>query len=68
MSEYLNAQDLHALTGYAQLQKQALWLTQNGVPHRKIDSRVIVSHRHVTSWIEGRTVVRSNGLNLAGIK
>ncbi len=68
MSEYLNAQDLHTLTGYARPGKQAEWLKQNGVAHRVDGARVIVAHTHVQRWLEGRTVVSSSGPNWGAIK
>jgi hypothetical protein len=68
MSEYLNSQDLHHLTGYARPGKQAEWLKQSGIPHRVDGSRVIVAHRHVTSWLEGRTVASSVGPNWSAVK
>ena len=68
MSEYLAHQDIHTLTGYARPTSQASWLKENGIPHRLDGSRVIVCTLHARNWLEGRTVVRSNGLNLAGIK
>jgi hypothetical protein len=68
MSEYLNTTDLNDLTGYARAGKQAGWLRENGIPHRAVGARVIVSTIHARNWLEGRTVVHSPGLNLAGIK
>jgi hypothetical protein len=68
MPEYLPPLELHALTGLARVLAQADWLAQQGIPHRVDGKRVIVSRIHVQSWLEGRTVVRSSGLNLAGIK
>lgn len=68
MSEFLTPPDLHTLTGYARTPLQADWLAQQGIPHRVDGRRVIVSSAHVQAWLEGRTVARSNGLNLAGIK
>lgn len=68
MTEYLPPPDLHVLTGFARVTAQADWLASQGIPHRVDGKRVIVSRVHVQSWLEGRTVVRSNGLNLAGIK
>lgn len=68
MSEYLDKADLHKLTGYARHGQQAQWLKEQGIAHRVDGNRVIVSRVHVQSWLEGRTVVHSSGLNLAGIK
>lgn len=56
MSEYLNDQELHQLTGYARPSDRTRWLKENGIPHRVDGSRVIVSKQHVASWLEGRNV------------
>lgn len=68
MSEYLNPPDLHTLTGYARPGKQAQWLKDHGIPHRVDGARVIVSHVHVRSWLEGRTVVSSSGIDWSTVK
>ena len=68
MSEFLSPPDLHVLTGYARAPLQADWLSQHGIPHKVDGRRVIVSSAHVQAWLEWRTVARSDGLNLAGIK
>jgi len=67
-TEYLPPPELHQLTGYARPTSQAGWLKTQGIAHRVDGKRVIVSRLHVQSWLEGRTVVQSRGLNLAGIK
>lgn len=56
MNEYLNSQDLHTLTGFARPGKQAEWLKSSGIPHRVDGVRIIVSHRHVQNWLEGKRV------------
>lgn len=68
MSEYLSPGELHDLTGYARHAQQAAWLLERGIPHRQDGKRVILSRVHARDWLEGRTVARSNGLNLASIK
>ena len=68
MNELYSAAELHTLTGYARGGQQAAWMADNGIPHKVDDKRVIVSRVHVQAWLEGRTVVSSKGLNLAGIK
>lgn len=71
MTEFLNSTELHDLTGYARPGQQAEWLKDKGIPFREDGERtkrIIVSREHVRNWLEGRTVVTSSGLNLAGIK
>jgi len=68
MTEYLTHLELHQLTGYARAGQQSTWLQSKGIPCRLDGRRVIVSREHVRGWLEGRTMVASKGLNLAGIK
>ena len=68
MNECLNVVELHQITGLARPGKQSEWLKERSIPHRVDGTRVIVSRVHVLAWLEGRTIVSSTGLNLAGIK
>jgi len=68
MTEYLNTQELHALTGYARGAQQAAWLKIHSIPHKKDGSRVIVSRVHVQSWLEGKPVLSRGGMNVAAIR
>lgn len=56
MSEYLSKRDLIMLSGYEKPSKQADWLKSFGIPYRADGCRVIVTYRHVSDWIEGKTV------------
>jgi hypothetical protein len=67
MSEYLNNQDLHQLTGYARAGKQAEWLKSSGIPHRVDGMRIIVAHSHVKSWLEGQSVTIGQ-INFGAVK
>lgn len=67
-SEFLSAQELHGLTGFARAGAQAAWLKEKGIAHRVDGKRVIVSRVHVHAWLEGRPVVQSSGLNRAAIR
>ena len=68
MSELLSVQERHELTGYARAGQQAQWMREHGIPHRVDGKRVIVSRVHVQSWLSGRTMASSTGLNMAAIK
>lgn len=68
MSEYLLAQELHALTGYARPTSQTAWLKEQGIPHRLDGRRIIVSRVHVQAWIEGRPTATFGGINLEAVK
>ena len=68
MSELLTLQERHELTGYARPGQQASWLREQGIPHRVDGKRVLVSRVHVQSWLSGRTMASSAGLNMAAIK
>ncbi len=68
MNEYLNVIELHQISGMDRPGKQAEWFKARAIPHRVDGSRLIVSRVHVQAWLEGRNIVSSTGLNLAGIK
>lgn len=69
MSEYLPSTELYDLTGYAHTSKQMTWLAEQGIPYLLDNrNRLVVSREHVRGRLEGRTVVRSMGINFAAIK
>lgn len=68
MTEFLDSQELHALTGFARATQQATWLREKGIPFRQDGRRIIISRVHAREWLEGRTAVVSSGLKLAAIK
>ena len=68
MSELLTPQERHELTGYARANQQAAWMREQGIPHRVDGKRVLVSRVHVQSWLTGRNMASSTGLNMAAIK
>ena len=68
MTELLTPAEIAKLTGFVWNRHQSQWLVEMGIPHRMDGKRILVSHRHVDAWLEGRNMVRSNGLNLAAIK
>jgi hypothetical protein len=65
--EYLDATELHQLTGSARAKGQAAWLAERAIPHKVDGRRIIVSRVHVRLWIEGRPVVSSSGPNWAAV-
>lgn len=67
-TEFLSSTDLHTLTGYARAAEQSRWLTEHGVPHRRVGRRVIVTRFHTRAWLEGRAAARpSNEPNLGAL-
>lgn len=54
--EFLNQTELHQLTGYARSSLQAAWLKERGIVHKLEGNRLIVMHRHVQAWLEGKPV------------
>lgn len=53
-SEFLDAAELHQLTGYARRKQQAAWLRVEGIPHQIRGRRLIVSRAHSRAWLEGQ--------------
>lgn len=67
-AEFLTADDLHALTGFARAGQQEAWLKDQGIPHRRDGKRIILSRAHARAWLEGRRVVASNEPNLGALR
>lgn len=67
MTELYDDDELLRLTGFKRASDQAAWLAGRGIPHRKDCRRVIVSRVHVREWLEGRSVVVSEGPNWAAL-
>lgn len=68
MSEYLNGQELHQLTGYARATQQAAWLKFRGIPHKQDGPRIIASRLHIQKWIEGKPAISHAGMNVSAIR
>jgi hypothetical protein len=66
--ELLSPSEVKALTGSANLDEQERVLTQDGIPYRRRDRRILVSRFHTREWLAGRTVTPSRGVNLALVK
>lgn len=67
MSEFLTAEELRSLTGYRAAGRQDSWLTEQGIPHRRVGGRTIVARSHVHAWLEGRPVKAHGGINWAAV-
>ncbi|SFU89419.1 protein of unknown function [Polaromonas sp. YR568] len=63
MTEYLDTEELHRLTGAARVGQQARWLSEHEIPHKLDRARLIVSREHVRAWLEGRHIPISNSPN-----
>jgi hypothetical protein len=57
--EFLDATELHQLTGYARCKQQATWLHAEGIPHQVRGRRVVVCRVHSRAWVEGKPSVVS---------
>ncbi len=66
--ELLSASEVKALTGATTPDEQERVLTQDGIPYRRRDKRILVSRFHTREWLAGRTVTPSRGVNLALVK
>lgn len=55
--EFLELAEVKSLTGFARATQQERWLLRQGVAHRRVGSRIIVSRHHVRLWLEGRRIV-----------
>lgn len=60
-SEFLSDAEKRDLTGFTRGAEQARWLETQGIPHRLVGRRVVVSRVHVRAWLQGAEVVASAG-------
>jgi len=67
VTEFLTADELRTLTGYKAAPKQAAWLREQGIAHRQVGGRIIVSRVHTQAWLEGRPVRASSGPNWSAL-
>lgn len=68
LSEFLSPSELKDLTGGVRSGKQVAWLKEQGVAHRLVGTRIIVSRVHVRSWLEGKPVLPRYGINFDAIR
>lgn len=66
--ELLSPAEVHSLTGTTNPDEQERILSQDGIPYRRRDKRILVSRFHTREWLAGRTVTPSRGVNLALVK
>lgn len=67
MTEFLSSEELRQLTGFKVAGKQAAWLTEQGIAHRQVGNRIIVSRVHTQAWLEGRPVRTNSGPNWSAL-
>lgn len=56
MTELLTPKEIATLTGKLWSRHQALWLAEQGIPHRVDGNLVSVFRTHMRAWLEGRDV------------
>lgn len=66
--ELLRPSEIKALTGSANPDEQDRVLTREGIPHRRLGRRILVSRFHTREWLAGRPVAPTRGFNLAMVK
>lgn len=64
MSEFLTADELREIAR-GKPDQQAEALRQQGIPHRIVGKRVLVSRHHVREWLAGKA---SRGVRLENVR
>jgi len=67
MTEFLSPDDLFDLTGFVRVAEQDMWLSAQGIPHRRDGRRMIVARVHCRAWLEGRQVIGFSEPNLEAL-
>lgn len=64
--EFMTPEELRDLTGKRGLAAQVAVLKAEGIPHKEMRNRLLVSRFHVREWLAGRPLPRASvGVNLA---
>lgn len=53
-SEFLDAQELHQLTGYVRRKQRAEWLRARGIPFQDNGRGVVVRRINASAWADGQ--------------
>lgn len=65
--EFLSPPEVRQLAGKTELAAQIDALKMQGIPHRIVGRRVLVSRYHVRAWLEGRQTA-SREVNMEAVK
>lgn len=66
--EFLLPQEIKRMTSQGKLDDQESFFKKEGIPHRRLGKRILVSRAHVREWIAGAVFVPSRGINMGAIK
>jgi hypothetical protein len=53
-SEFLDAGELHQLTGFARRKQQGEWLRTRGIPFQDNGRSIVVRRANATAWTDGQ--------------
>lgn len=62
--EFLRPAEVRELTGATNADEQERILRRDGIPHRRLEKRILVSRYHTREWLAGKAVVQSRGIRL----
>lgn len=67
-TEFLTPEEIRDLTQARGLDAQVQVLEREGIPHKLMRRRLLVSRFHVREWLTGKAAPRSKGINLAMVR
>ncbi|WP_417283387.1 hypothetical protein [Comamonas sp.] len=66
--EFLLPFELKRLASAGKLDEQEAFLKQEGIPHRRLGKRIVVSREHARAWLTGVIFTPSRGINLGAVR
>lgn len=66
--EFLLPQEIKRLASAEKLDEQEAFLKTQGIPHRRLGKRIVVSREHARAWLTGVVFTPSRGINLGAVR
>lgn len=66
--ELLEPIEIRKLAGASKTDEQEAFLKQEGIPHKRLGRRILLSRAHVRAWLSGQVFTPSRGVNLGAVR
>jgi len=66
--EFLLPQEIKRMASAGKLDQQEAFLKKEGIPHKRLGRRILVSRAHARAWLTGVVFTPSRGINLGAVR
>ncbi|CAM4307825.1 DUF4224 domain-containing protein [Comamonas aquatilis] len=68
VGEFLRPQEIKRMASACTIDEQEAFLKKEGIPHKRIGKRILVSRAQVREWLTGVIFTPSRGINLGAVR